>query len=76
VNVIGGAATTCTSNPPNPLFPLSSTTAQLTWMVPTAKFEPDAGLQLPGVAPGSAGGVDQLTTAPDPDVASTVWLRE
>jgi hypothetical protein len=41
----------------------------------SGKVDPEAGAQFPGVAPGIAGGVDHLTTAPVWLVAVTFWFE-
>ncbi|HLH27668.1 MAG TPA: hypothetical protein VKW77_02055, partial [Acidimicrobiales bacterium] len=40
----------------------------LTVVVPTGNWDPEGGLQAPGVAPGNALGVFHLTTAPEGEV--------
>lgn len=47
----------------------------MTVLVKRGKVDPDAGVQLPGVAPGIAGGVDHVATAPAWLVAVTLWFE-
>ena len=69
--VVGG---TVTSKVPVATLPKASSTWQVTVLVKSGKVDPDAGLQLPGVAPGSPEGVDHVATPPAWLVAVTFWF--
>ena len=53
---------TCTWKVPVATSPLLSRTWQVTVLEKRGKVDPEAGVQVPGVAPGIAGGVDHVAT--------------
>jgi hypothetical protein len=68
---------TLTVNPADAVLPRASLAVQVTGVVPTAKVEPEAGVQVTGTLPETrsvAVGAGQVTTAPLVLVAVTVMF--
>ena len=72
-NAVVGA--TLTEKVPVATSLLASSTWQVTVLEKSGKLDPDAGVQLPGVAAGRGVGVVHVATAPAWLVAVTVWFE-
>src|SRR5215212_3576331 len=73
---LNGAEVTVTVNVPVAVLFDPSVAEQVTVVTPTAKVEPDGGVQAGGITPSTASNADtvKVTIAPLPDVATLVMF--